>query len=212
VILPGSVCDVLTGAIEAWLALDPDARGRLRPLAGRQVEIEITGLDLTFCIAPLESGLRILPRCIGEPDARISGPPVALFRAGAVGEDSAAAVGRGELTISGNVEVARGLEALLRAIDIDWEELLARRVGDVPAHQVGNAARRLRGWGGRVGSSLRADVSDYLREESGLLPTRIEIDAFMDEVDALRSDADRLGARVERIVTGRRGRTEDRGH
>jgi len=210
VILPGPVCDGLTAAINAWLGLDPEAAGRLAPLAGRQVEIEVTGLELQFCIAPLESGVRVLPCCMGESDARISGTPVSLFRAGATGQGSTAA-GQGELTISGDVEVARKFEELLRGMDIDWEELLARRVGDIPAHQMGNAARRLSVWGRRVGSSLEADISDYLREESGLLPTRIEIDAFMDDVDTLRSDTDRLEARLERLYAALKDRPEGPG-
>lgn len=206
--LPAPLCDALSAAIDAWIGLDPDAPSLIAPLAGRQVEISVTGLDLVFCIAPLENRIRVLPRCVGEPDARISGSAIALFRSGA---DPSAPLGQGDLTISGDVEVARKLELLIRAIDIEWEEWLARRVGDIPAHQLGNAARGIGGWGRRTANSLREDVSDYLREESGLLPTRLEIEEFMDEVDTLRSDADRLEARVERILARSKERGRDGG-
>jgi ubiquinone biosynthesis protein UbiJ len=44
------------------------------------------------------------------------------------------------------------------------------------------------------------DLSEYLQEESRIVPAKPEIEAFMDGVDILRSDVDRLHARVERLA------------
>ena len=41
------------------------------------------------------------------------------------------------------------------------------------------------------------------QEEARLLPTRSEVDHFLDDVDQLRSDLDRLNARIERLLQTR---------
>jgi ubiquinone biosynthesis protein UbiJ len=46
---------------------------------------------------------------------------------------------------------------------------------------------------------LGLDVSEYLQEESRLLPTRHEVEAYLNAVDALRASADRLEQRVARL-------------
>ena len=54
------------------------------------------------------------------------------------------------------------------------------------------------------------DTSEYLREESGVLPTRVEIEAFMEEIDQFRSDVDRLEARIRRSETKQVERDDNR--
>jgi len=43
------------------------------------------------------------------------------------------------------------------------------------------------------------NLREYLQEEARLLPTRYEAKEFLDAVDALRDDVERLAARVERL-------------
>ncbi len=47
--------------------------------------------------------------------------------------------------------------------------------------------------------TLGADVSEYLREESRILASHARVDAFLDAVDVLRADVDRLEVRVRRL-------------
>ena len=43
------------------------------------------------------------------------------------------------------------------------------------------------------------DLTEYLQEEARVVPTRMGLEAFMDDIDTLRSDVDRLAARVDRL-------------
>ncbi len=47
--------------------------------------------------------------------------------------------------------------------------------------------------------SLARDTAEFLTEECRDLVAKPELDAFLDDVDALRERADRLDARVRRI-------------
>jgi ubiquinone biosynthesis protein UbiJ len=43
------------------------------------------------------------------------------------------------------------------------------------------------------------NVSDYLKEESLILPDQSQVNNFLSAVDTLRADTDRLEARIARL-------------
>jgi ubiquinone biosynthesis protein UbiJ len=69
----------------------------------------------------------------------------------------------------------------------------------VAARQVANLARGVLQWGRRASGSLTGSVVEYLQEEGRDLPTRTEVDEFLEGVDGLREDVDRVEARVSRL-------------
>lgn len=200
--LPTLVLAGLESAVNRYLALDPAALARLAPLSGKVVALELRGVNLTFYMMPHAGGLHLLGDYAGTPDTVIRGAPFSLARLGAA-RGERGAVFKGDVEIRGDVELGQRFEAALRDIDIDWEEQLSRLVGDVAAHQVGVAVRGLREWGARGLDHLGRDGADYLQEESDHLPRREEVDAWLAEIDNLRSDADRLAARVKRLAAAR---------
>jgi ubiquinone biosynthesis accessory factor UbiJ len=72
-------------------------------------------------------------------------------------------------------------------------------IGDVAARQVANFARGFLDWGRKAGGSLATNVAEYLQEEGRDLPTRTEAEEFLEGVDRLRDDAERLEARLARM-------------
>jgi ubiquinone biosynthesis protein UbiJ len=200
--LPAGLVRALESAANGWIGLDPDNRARMAALEGRCIGIDITGSGLQLFLYPGEHGLRISATHEGPADTTLHGSPFALARLG-LGGNTENALFSGEVSISGNVETGQAFKAILDAMDIDWEEHLSRLTGDAIAHQLGNTARRA----GRLlqhgRRSLEQDLGDYLREELRLLPARIEIQNFADEVTRLRTGADRLTARVRRLQRDR---------
>ncbi len=201
---------LLTAAVETALdralALDPETAGRLAGLEGRVLALELAGLDLTLYLV-LGRRIQVLGGYEGEPDAAISGTPLALARMPL--EEKGRSLFAGEVRLSGDSEVAHRFQAALEDLDIDWEELLAGAIGDPAAHQLGRGVRGLGRWLARTTDTLAADLGEYLREESRLLPARIELDNLFSDIDRIRSDADRLEARIrrleERLKTGEGG-------
>ncbi|MEZ5541193.1 MAG: SCP2 sterol-binding domain-containing protein [Pseudomonadota bacterium] len=196
--LPAGLVHALEAAANGWMGLDPDNRARMAALEGRCIGIDITGLGLQLYLYPGDHGLHVSSTHEGPPDTMLHGSPLALARLG-LGSDSGAPLFSGAVTISGDVETGQEFKAILDAMDIDWEEQLARLTGDAIARRLGNAARRA----GRVlrhgRLTLEQDIGDYLREELRLLPARIEIENFAADVARLRTDTDRLAARIRRL-------------
>jgi len=195
--LPSLVLAGLEITINRYLGLDADTLARLAALSGKVIAVELRGLGITLTMAPHAGGIQLLGDYHGTPDTVISGAPLSLARTGHGGDRGA--LFAGEVEIRGDVTVGQRFEAVLREIDIDWEEQLSRLVGDVAAHQVGRVVRDTVAWGAKSADTLSRDVSEYLQEESRQLPQRDEVDAFLAAVDGLRNDVERLEARVKRL-------------
>ena len=70
---------------------------------------------------------------------------------------------------------------------------------------MGSGLRALADWGRKSSDTLTQDLKEYLQEEGRLVPTAYEVQGFLDRVDTLRDDVERLAARVERLARGRQG-------
>jgi len=100
------------------------------------------------------------------------------------------------IAIHGDILTAELIQKLLFNLNIDWEEELSKYTGDVIAHQAILLIKHLKAYNKDTSSSLLAMLTEYLQEEAKLLPTHFETDEFMQAVDQLRMQVDRLEARV----------------
>lgn len=192
-------CAGLEEAINRAIAMDPEAVERLGHLHGRVIGIEFAGPELRLYLVPTPSRLQVLARHEGEPDCLLRGSPLALARMDASGEQGAEQLFSGKVEIEGDTELAHRFGVIIGNLDLDWEEQLSRFTGDVIAHEIGNSVRAVTGWGRKVLDTLGKDLQEYVQEEVRLLPQRNEVQEYMDKVDTLRDDAERLAARVERL-------------
>lgn len=193
---------LLEKALNAYLSLDRETAARLSAISGKLIAIELTGPDVTLLVRPLDGKVQVSGHPAFEPDTIIRGSPLALARLGASRRASAASINE-DIEIHGDVEVGHVFQDVLAGVEIDWEEWLAGRIGDIPAHHAGSATREFSAAFAGVIDKLRMDISEYLQEEARIVPARAEIEQFMDEIDLLRGDIDRLEARVERVATVR---------
>lgn len=196
-LLPGELLLLIEAGINKLLSMDVSQARQLQDLQAQVVAVEFKGLELAFYVTIDQGQVRVEPEAPPHVDARIIGTPFSLLKM-AVLRDRAGLFS-GEVQIAGDVELGRRIQKLLDELDIDWEEELSRFTGDAVAHEIGRAARGLRGWGSDTLSRLSTDFGEYLVEEKELLPRRYELEAFLDDVDKLRADVDRLELRVRRL-------------
>ena len=189
----------LEEAINRGIALDPVAADKLARLHGRVIAIEIAGPNLRFYLIPGPAQLQVLSQYEGEPDCLMRGSPLALARMDASGEKGAEQLFSGRVEIEGDTELGHRFGAILSELDIDWEEQLSRITGDVIAHEIGNGVRAIADFGRRTFDALGKDVKEYMQEEARLLPEGQEIQEFLNSVDTLRDDVERMEARVSRL-------------
>ena len=196
---PGWLSGAVESAFNRYMALDPQALSALATLEGKVIALQITGLELELYFLPGADGVQVLGRYEGEPDTRLCGTPLALARLGISRGVDTSAFGS-EIEISGDTETGQRFKEALDAVQLDWEEWLSHATGDVVAHQLGSAVRRFTEYLNRTAETLVTDTDEYLHDEARLVPARVEIENFMDDVDRLRMAADRLEARVRRLT------------
>jgi ubiquinone biosynthesis accessory factor UbiJ len=203
-VIPDAALAGLETALNRYIALDPEGAARLGPLHGRLIAIELAGFGTRIDLIPGPDGLQVFGAYEGEPDCLLRGSPLALARMGLAERKEDQLFG-GEVQIEGDTRLAQEFGAFLGGLDVDWEEQLSRLVGDPIAHQVGSGLRMVADWGRKSSDTLNQDLKEYLQEEGRLVPTAYEVQGFLDRVDTLRDDVERLAARIERLARGRQG-------
>jgi len=196
---PVPLIAALDKALASWLQLDPDAPSKLAALDNKLVALELRGLNITVYFVANDGQLNLRSFADETPDTIISATPLALAEL-AVKQNADKALFGGHLTISGDTEAGQALQDILAGVDIDWEEQLSGLVGDVTAHQLGRGLRSLFHWGKTSKASLEADLSEFLLHEVSLLPQRVDVEQFLDDVDTLRADIERFTVRLDRFA------------
>lgn len=198
--LPTVVTAAIETAINQVLKLDPETVERIQTLQGKVIAIELRGLDTVMYILPQAGKLNVYSNFEGEADTVLRGSPVALARMG-LAKNAGDVLFEGDVEITGDVELGQQFREIIDGLDIDWEEHLSHVTGDVVAHKLGSFARGALDWGRNTVETLGRDAAEYLQEESSDLPSRDEVEMFLTGIDDLRSDIDRLEARVQRFST-----------
>ena len=182
------------------LSLDEDALQGCAELQGNCIAIDITDLDFQLYCHPGSWGLRLSRAApAGEVDATISGRLMALADL-ALQDDKLSASIRERVSFHGNVSLAQKLQAILAGLDLDWEEALATRSGDVFAFQAHQRALKLGDWLRQSAESVLQTSSEYLREEARLSPTQVEFEQFQANLTTLKHDVARAEARFQQIL------------
>jgi len=200
--LPAAIASTLETAVNRYLSLDPATGPRLGKLGGRIIALELRGLDVTICLRIHAAGISILDSTDTAPDTILRGTPFGMLRLG-LGGNPVSTLFSGTVEIEGDVDTGQAFQSLLDDMDIDWEEQLSALTGDIIAHQLGNTARTASAWLVHGRSTLEKDLSEYLQEELRVVPTHIEIENFIADVDRIGMDLDRIAARIRRLQSPR---------
>ncbi|MEC9405756.1 MAG: SCP2 sterol-binding domain-containing protein [Pseudomonadota bacterium] len=190
---------VVEAGLNRALALDPAVGERLRKLDGRVVAVTLTGLEQTVYCVPIGDRLQLAASWPEPAQVRLIGRVGDFARLAAAGTDKQAELLSGGVRIEGDAILAQRFAEVFDELDLDLEAPLERLFGPIAAHRMGQAARRFLGWGRQAAATLGEDAVEFLREETGDLVHAEDVEAWMDAVDGLRSDADRLEARIRRL-------------
>jgi len=199
---------LLEAALNRAVALDDETQARLAGLEGRRIGIELRGTPLALAISVDGGKLRVGPHWQAASDLNLRAAPGSLLAFALRRGDGGSTGSRqapGKVDISGDAELARRVEKLLRGFRPDVEEAFAKTFGDTIGVPMAGALQAAFEWSRESAESLLRDSTEFLRDDSRDLVAPAEMDAFLDAVDALRERVDRLAARIDRAATKPRG-------
>lgn len=190
--------DALQTLINRYLALDPSCQQKLQPLIGKQFLLEVTDINAEYYIS-FQEGIVISNVSTGdEVDLVIRGATFSLWKLFQSTPETFSAHLQ-SVRVVGDLNLAQSIKVFFNSIDIDWEEQLSRLTGDVFAHQFFRGVKALRAWRQEALKGFKLNLKEYLQEEARYFPTSEELAIFLQEVDVLRDDIERLEAKIERL-------------
>ncbi|MBR9907241.1 MAG: hypothetical protein GYB30_04215 [Gammaproteobacteria bacterium] len=187
-VLPTAAAEALANQL---LSLDDASPARLHKLADKRLRVTLSELGKPFTLQVCSQQLifswvdnepvdcHIITRLAVLPELRDTANITRLIKADA-------------LDIEGDPMLAQQFAQLFVALDIDWQEQLAQRIGDVPAHFLSQAFMRSRRWLEQAMADQKAWVRDVLVEEKQLLVSQAEFTGFSEALQQLRAAVDRL--------------------
>lgn len=187
--------NIVTQAINRYLQLDPATLTRLQELDGRSILMIILPFQWNLQLSVTKEGIKLSEAPDDyTADTIISGTPLQLFSVAASSENRHRFFAE-DLKITGDAATGQKIIELFDTIEIDWEEKLARVIGDIPAVQMSKWVRKINHWFKETEQALSENISEYLHEESKLLPAPAELQDYYNDIDNLRMDVDRFEAR-----------------
>ncbi len=186
-------------ALNQALALDEDTRGGLRALEGQRVALTLASPPLALQVRVEGEALRVGPlEGDAEPDLGVRATLGGLIQQLPIFRSSNAPP-VGKLRIEGDAELARRLQKLAQGFDPDWQLPFVRVFGEVLGVQIARAVRAALQQAQVAGRNLAGMAAEYVTEESRDVVPRAELDAFHDDVDALRDGVERIAAKIARL-------------
>lgn len=168
----------------------PAVRADLAAYAGRRMAVHLPPVSVAGVIT--EQGW--LAACEGAPEATLrlkhGVALAALTRRDPVLSD---------IALEGDVELASQLGRLIGKLHWDAAEDLSRVVGDAAANRLESFVRGAIGFKGQVAWRLAENWLEHIREEAPLLARKSDVVLFVQKVDTLRDDVERLEKRLERL-------------
>lgn len=183
----------LEAAINTALKYDPGTRKRLGKLQGRVLAVSLTAPRLRLYLVIEQERLAVYSQWHGEITTELSGSALAFVRL--LRDRSATPAGLGVAVVGSSALLAE-LQAIMRGLDIDWEEPLARLLGDSGAHGIGKSLRGARRWLHAALAGAPRAAAEAVSEEWQFTPPQAQFEAFVDDVTELALGAERLAARV----------------
>lgn len=177
-------------ALNHLLAQQSGLPRRLQPMAGKVARLQLPPHDIRFVID--NDGL--LSASEQEANATLSIPLSLVPRL--LTHDQGAL---NEIHISGESEFAAELGRVLMQLEWDATEDLSRLIGDVAANRLSQLGQSLFGTRGQWLKNLSENLIEHWTEEQPLIAQKTQIEQFINDVDTLRDDAERLEKRLARL-------------
>lgn len=184
---------LLTRILNHLITQNQWARKALLPFSGKTVRFNMPPTSASLII--LEDGGLAMAGETLQADASIYLSPSLALRL--LAKDAEA---MSQVRIEGDTELAKTLAKVLQGIQWDYEEDLSKVVGDISANKVSSFAKNTAREAKQQAINFAEMATEYWQEENPLIAKKRHVQDFVQKVDVLRDDAERLEKRIAKLV------------
>lgn len=191
---------LLDKTINPLLRSDPATIKKIQNLTGRKIQVVVTDWDLSFQIQINSHGFQLVNKHqVQASDCEFKGKLLDLCQI-FLQQATTTSLFKHQIEIIGEAEIAEEVREILLGLNIDWEDLIAARLGDTASYILSSKLAKLRRYIKVSTKEFEQNLIEYLQAETNLLPSSKIINDFYERVTDLRYDVDRLEARLERLI------------
>ena len=104
-----------------------------------------------------------------------------------------------KLDLEGDMHIAQHVSALFQELNIDWEEVLSQKVGDIAAYQIVKTSKQARASLHKQLDMMADTAAAMLIDEKKIAAHKLQVMHFGDQVIDTRDATERLEARIQRL-------------
>jgi ubiquinone biosynthesis protein UbiJ len=191
--LDNLVCGLLETGVNKLHQLDSSAKQKRKALDGTIVGVSLKEINKPLYFVISNQQIDLLSCYEGQPDCFIRLNFLALIEL----QDNhqlTNLIKSGQLEVDGDIKIVQQFAELLTEMDIDWEEHLASKVGDILAHKIVYHAKQCKKVLAKQANKAHKQLAEIITEELNLAPGPLEVAYFCDQV----SDIEKQVAALEK--------------
>ena len=172
---------------------------QLAPMAGKVLKLRIKDLNLDIWIICDKTRWWLATEPQDDSDIELSGSLGSFIETlRSITQPNRPLVFEG-LDIRGNIGVLRTMQNMFQAMNLDWENIVTKRLGPIPAGILIKTVHRLRSQSAISRDSLRQQAKEFMQSEQSTILTNVYYENASARVYKLTRKLDRLEARIRRL-------------
>jgi ubiquinone biosynthesis protein UbiJ len=193
--LENLLCGLLETGVNKLHQLDTSAKQKRKALNGIIIGVSLKEIEKPLYFVISHQQIDILGHFEGQTDCFIRLNVLALLEL----QDShqlANLIKSGQLEVDGDIKIVQKFSLLLTEMDIDWEQHLSNKVGDILAHKLVYHAKQCKKQFFKQSNKTQMQLAEIITEELRLAPGPLEVAYFCNQVDDIEKQVIALEKRL----------------
>jgi len=106
-----------------------------------------------------------------------------------------------KLDLQGDLKVAQQFAAIAESLEIDWQNELAKHIGDIPTYKLTQLGKFISNKISFANQQIQADASEWLVHEQRLVVASNQLSNFKESVIDLSQQTEHLAQRIDTLLS-----------
>ncbi len=194
--LDNLLCGLLESGVNKLHRLDSSAQQRRKQLDGLIIGVTLKEINKPLYFVISTQQIDILAKYEGQPDCFIR-LNISALKELQNNHQLTRLIKTEQLEVDGDIQIVQHFGQLLTEMNIDWEEQLSAKIGDVLAHKFCYRLKHCRKSAVKQIQKIEKHSAEYITEELKLAPGPLEVMYFCEQVNDLQKQIQALEKRIE---------------